>query len=178
MNPALENLVANRPLPERPSAHATCPYCGSRELTHHGTMSTLIGGGDGTRDGDPNHRTSYYTCVTCRGRFTRETKSGNVWYTAMEVRVEPSSTDDTTLIMQAMTTALGPPKLLRGVTNCFEAVAYTCAHCGGSVTRRHTQPDGRTPTSTLSYSFDTGERGHRTFFGCASCMREIEVTDE
>ena len=113
--PSWWSLVKQRPLSERPSDPATCPYCQSSDGYVLGVSSTMLGSSDMSPDGDPNHRWVDCRCRSCREAFVRELKSGNVWYTVERAR---------------------PSRVLAGVANCFEAYAYTCVTCGGDVLKQ------------------------------------------
>lgn len=157
--PFLPTLIANRPLAEKPSARASCPYCGGGTLRRGWASHTALGGGDGTRDGDPNHWWEAYNCSACGQSFTRETKSGNVWYTAGH---------------------RADGVVLAGLPSCFEHYEYRCARCpNGSVTVRHTELDGQTPTVSLSITLGPGGgRHYRTFYACETCGAEEESQED
>lgn len=148
----MSRFVAETPIAERPSQKASCPDCGGRKLRSLGTSTTLIGGGDGTLDGDPNHRHEDWQCRDCGARFYRETSHGKVWYTR-------------------------EGKILRGFPNCFESYQYTHHECGGAVLRHYTDMDGTTPARGLSTSITDGKwtRHYRTFFRCEKCAAQIET---
>lgn len=147
----MSQFVTETPIAERPSQQASCPDCGGANLRCFGTSTTLIGGGDGTLDGDPNHRHEDHECRDCGSRFYRETKSGKVWY-ARE------------------------GKVLRGFPACFESYQYTHRDCGGAVLRHYTKLNGETPVQSLGISFVDGKaiRDYRTFFRCEKCAAQIE----
>jgi DNA-directed RNA polymerase subunit RPC12/RpoP len=152
----LTEFVRQEKLRERPSGKVSCPYCGGHKVRLRGHSHTLIGGGDGTPNGDPNHNWVDYSCSDCGQSFVREYKSGNVWYTDSRQS----------------------GKVLRGLPNCFERYVYTCAACDGEVTRRYADMDGTTPVTSLSSSWEEEPkryvRHYRTFFGCASCGASID----
>jgi hypothetical protein len=106
------DIVADRPIDEKPSSKPSCPTCGGTLLKDNGTWTTLVGGGTGPDD-DPNHTWASFECLACSLRFTRETKQGNVWYTGgRETGV-----------------------VVRGMPSCFERYTYAC-HCGGRISSR------------------------------------------
>ena len=146
----MNTFVVQEQLDERASSTPRCPYCESKKLFNHGGRRTLLGGGDGTPDGDPNHMWVSYQCEACKRSFTRETKSGNVWYTNHDNMV------------------------LRGMPSCFETYKYTHRNCGGEVTRRHTMLDGKTEAYALSWTAEKGKQW-RTFFTCGKCGETIET---
>ena len=155
---ALLTFVRQQLLAEKPSDNPHCPHCGSLKVRQTEHSHTLIGGGDGTADGDPNHNWVHYHC-RCGQPFVREYKDGNVWYTD----------------------ARGSGRVLLGVPNCFERYVYTCRACGGDVNRRHTAMDGITPVGSLSSSWSDGAKRYvpkyRTFYACDLCDQEIEVDE-
>jgi len=109
------DLITQRPIVLQDDK-AACPHCQCEDLTYHGGWSTSLGwAGTGA---DPNHRVTEYSCRGCGERFTREVKSDNVWYVDAQ------------------------KKCLKGVSNCFERCDYTCASCGGTVTREYRNLDG------------------------------------
>jgi hypothetical protein len=128
--PVLE-IVAYRPLDEKPSSKASCPHCGSQRLNDKGTTTTLVGGGTGPDD-DWNHTWTSMSCIDCELGFVRETKQGNVWYTKERIRS-------------------GPSVVLRGVPSCFEAYEYACS-CGGRILQRYLDANMGTPTRIISWS--------------------------
>ena len=136
-------------LEELPSHTPSCPVCSSTNLKYLTSVSTLLGGGTGVDD-DPNHVQTKYFCNSCSRYFTRETKSGNVWYTNPDKRV------------------------LRGIPNCFEEYLYPC-RCGGFISRLYTALDGKTPISLLTY----GEtKQFHVYYRCDSCSLAIETDHE
>ncbi len=140
--PPLE-MTTVRPLDEKPSDKPRCPDCDSDSLELIGHRCTLIGGGDGSVDSDPNHHWRVFRCEN-QHQFNRETKSGNVWYTRL-----PDS------------------EVIKGMPSCFERYAYPCVCGAGHLTARHTKPDGETPAGYLSYK--DGKSQHRTFWSCDAC---------
>ena len=147
-------FVTERPLNERPSSKARCPYCLGSHLTYKGASHTLLGGGDDTRDGDPNHWWEEHHCNDCGQTFLRETKSGQVWYT----------------------TGRGGGEVLSGFPNCFENYIYH-HRCGGLVHRRYTALDGETPVTALTTVVADKKpiRKYRTFYDCEKCKASVEV---
>lgn len=146
-------LVKQEPLTEKPSGKHPCPHCGGRKFSSRGQWTTLIGGGDGTVDGDPNHRHGERTCLGCDKTHVLHLQSGRVWYTTVESHV------------------------LKGWFYCFERCTYDCRLCGGTVERHYRKLDGVTPhtSMSLSYSFTDGP-GQRTYWICAKCQAEAETT--
>lgn len=142
----LLDIVKERLIAEYPSSEASCPFCQSKHLTQHEHWYTLVGGGDGTLDGDPNHHHWLYVCDDCKECFYRESSSGVVWYT------HPTNL-----------------KILNGLPNCFENYVYTCVKCNGNIRRVNTDMDGVNEVLWLSYS----EKGKefRTFWDCVNCGR-------
>ena len=153
----LDDLVADRPLTELPSAKARCPFCASLKLRPGHRYSTLVGGGSGV-DNDPNHVHQFYTCLECSRPFCRETREGKTWYTYEDEK------------RRAV--------LVKGRPHCFESYVYSCGHCGAAeVTRRYTKLDGVTPARSLCTRLVDGQSidEFRTFFTCKSCNREVEA---
>ena|SRR3990167_812170 len=148
---ALLSFVLQKPIDEKPSADPVhCPDCGHSFPNRGIEGTTLIGGGDGTWDGDPNHTWTQYGGCCSLVSFTRQTKSGNVWYTYNGGRV------------------------LRGMPNCFEGFIYTCAKCHGDVMRYYRELDGITPARSISYRGD-GLRYYRTVWCCSTCGVSTET---
>lgn len=148
---ALLEYVTQSPIDELPSGVPACPICDGKIAHVYGRSTTLIGGGDGTVDGDPNHTWEEMECVE-RHRFSRQTKSGTVWY--QDVRTD---------------------KVLRGWFGCFERCTYTCRTCGGDVKRSYTKLDGETPHTTSSLSFGPDGPGQRAWWKCEPCGWRVEV---
>jgi len=149
--------LVQKPLDERPSDKPSCPKCCGRRLTHHGTGTTLLGGGDGTLDGDPNHRWESWECKACQFHFTRETHDGAVWYSENGRK----------------------GMVYSGLPTCFEFYALTHEDCGGDVTRQHVGLDGESKLSCLSNSIQpdgTYKPDYRTFFQCSKCHQRAEMT--
>lgn len=142
------SLISQRPLTEKPSDAGHCPYCQSTNVLIQPGWSTMIGGGDGTVDGDPNHLWNEGLCRSCKRTFLRELKSGNVWYTAGRDRVTPS-------------------RVLEGVSNCFEAYAYTCVACCGDVLKRRSALDGSGLGGVIRGWGEDAEC--LTWYACESC---------
>lgn len=122
-------FVRERATDERPSDPYHCPMCHHTGRNRGFDRTTLVGGGDGTWNGDVNHTwADNRTCRACGARWHRETKSGKVWYT-----------DDDGVV-------------LRGFPNCYESYVYHCARCDhGRVTREYRTPDGQ-PARFISYA--------------------------
>lgn len=131
------------------NAHWQCPFCQSAMLTKHGTWSTLLGGGDGTEDGDPNHRSTSCTCKSCKRDFSRHARYANVWYEDPETHI-----------------------LLAGVAGCWETFHYPCS-CSGVIRRTYTELDGVSETKCLSWR--GSERFYRTFWKCDKCSFNAET---
>lgn len=134
------------------SQHKQCPTCSSTNIQTFGSMSTLLGGGDGTPDGNPNHVEESCRCRDCKLDFQRHYMRGNVWYLAK-----------------------GSNVLLAGVATCFEQFYYPCK-CGGVIDRKYTQTDGLTPATSLGWS--NGVKLHRTFWACNGCGFNVETEEE
>lgn len=153
--PSILDVVRERPIDESPSDQsASCPYCAGARLQNKGRATTLVGGPPGT-----NHVWTDYSCNDCGRPFVRETKSGNVWYTT-------SRTEGI---------------VLRGIPACFERYQYTCASCGGRVTRRYMRLDGVTKATSLGWrQNDQGSwvKDYRTFFDCNHCGKSTEVRED
>lgn len=148
-------LIVQRPLDERPSQPGHCPYCESTNVRIRPGWSTMIGGGDGTPDGDPNHRWNEGRCVTCGQNFLRELKDGNVWYTNGRH-------------------GEGMGRVLEGVDNCFERYVYTCATCDGDVTKQVEDFQGQRNPSVTSYV--AGKKQYWEWYECADCGAGTERT--
>lgn len=147
------SLVRERPLDERPSENPTCPFCRGRHLDRLDSRTTLLGGGDRTIDGDPNHVWTTFRCHDCFQQFVRETKSGNTWYTR-------------------------DGRVLRGLPSCFESYIYHCATCGGDVMRRNVDKDGVEVMYLITDNVNGRPvRRYRTLYACAGCHAEVEVDE-
>jgi len=108
----VQSALAEDPRVDKPK----CPYCGEEDVHVKGHGMTLT-----ERD---NHITEQCLCGACRTPFTREEKSGNVWYT--EFRRQG-------------------PRVLKGLPSCFERYTLTCRTCEGEVVRqfRSEEPPSR-----------------------------------
>ena len=135
------------------SQHRLCPRCESADICVKERSTTCLGGGDGTEDGDPNHRVQTCHCRSCRLDFERHAKYANVWY------VDPKS-----------------HVLLRGVATCFERFDYPCL-CGGAIRRRYTKLDGTTEAISLGWSTAKG-KDYRVFWKCGACEFDVETTED
>lgn len=143
------------------STHKRCPHCGSDGIILGGYSSTLLGGGDGTEDGNPNHK-HWYECVcrTCEQQFHRHTRYGSVWYTR---GYHP--------------THKYGDVLLAGVATCFERFDYPCK-CGGLIEREYREMDGVTPLAGEMLRYQNGKKFQRTFWLCRECTFEVETKSE
>jgi len=153
-------MVTQARLNELPSAAPHCPHCRSANVRVNDCAHTLLGGGDGTRDRDPNHWWESSRCDDCAATFIRETKYRDVWYTDGHQR---------------------SGRVLEGIATCFESYSYTCTRCAGVVERDHTKLDGVSLVDSLGTRWNddgTVTRDYRTFYRCRGCNWEIEVTDE
>ena len=161
-SPELYKYVTDRPINEKPSDKASCPFAS----THHKhniviveSRRTLLGGGDGSIDNDPNHNWIYYECRTCERTFCREYKSGKVWYTHRGA-------------------------LIRGFPNCFETYFYHCAKCHHVTGKREIRYlDGITSTNgTMSWKYNETTKENvpqfREFYICSNCKFEAELLEE
>ena len=150
MSYQLLDIIAVSPLNEKPSDQCTCIVCKSKNVRTSGKMSTLLAGGSGIDD-DPNHTWEGVTCSSCHIKVTRETKSGNVWYTKDRV-------------------------VLAGVPSCYETYVYPCK-CGGKITRTYTDLEGSNTVRGLSMVWKDGGYvpQYRIFYECDSCNIKIEV---
>lgn len=150
-NYILFHLVTNRPAPNLTPENACCPSCKSEHYHSLGNMSTLVGGGK-----ENNHVWSNRKCKDCGLDYCVESKHGNTWITDPETRV-----------------------IREGMPACFENYVYTC-NCGGRVTRRYTQEDGKSLVGGLHTSFEDGKaiKHYRTFYECGSCLAEIETDQD
>ena len=160
----LLGMVVQKPLKEKPSAKPACPHCGSKGVETHGMTTTLVGGGNGPDD-NPNHTWTGCFCKVCEKSFTRETKSGNVWYTR---EGEVKDAGGGIMYHERL--------LVKGIPSCFEAYVYGC-RCGGKITRRQTEMDGKAPTNgSCTYSIKDGvsTAQFRTFYSCDKCGKTIE----
>ena len=135
------------------SKHRLCPRCDSTDICIKECSTTCLGGGDGTEDGDPNHRVQICQCRKCQLDFERHAKYADVWYIDPKTRV-----------------------LLRGVATCFEEFYYPCT-CGGVIYRRYTKLDGITKAISLGWSSDKG-KDYRVFWKCDACEFDIETTKD
>ncbi len=156
----LLEIVQERQMKESEPA---CPYCGSTDLLDHGTSTTLVGY---IGDVDPNHQWTEMKCKGCKVGFTREEKSGNVWYTDAENVV------------------------LMGIPTCFESYIYHCVVCGGPVKRKYKALDGGDlPTfdvtggrkaQILSTKIEAGKsvNQYRVFYICDDCGHGGEVDND
>lgn len=135
------------------SKHRVCPFCSSTDLKMSGYRTTTMGGGDGTKDGDPNHQQQNCRCRACDHRFERHWKRGNVWYVDPKTHV-----------------------LLAGVAACFEEFNYPCT-CGGVIYRSFTDLDGASPAKVLSFKVGMGRSSYsyRTFWTCDTCALRVET---
>lgn len=149
-------LITQRPEEDKASDPSYCPQCNSQSIKIVSRSSTLIGGGDGTIDNDPNHVWEQSECCECFTPFIRQYKRGNVWYTDLE------------------------NKLYSGLPNCFESFIYTCSVCAKPVSVKYTQ-EGITPTYSLGTTLKPYKRHYRTFYGCFSskgCGRFAETEQD
>lgn len=141
------------------AAFGKCPFCHSADVRFTNEMHTLIGGGDGTRKGDPNHWHSDGRCRACGKTFMQETCCGNVWFTQGE----------------------RDGVVIAGVASCFESYVYPCT-CGGQIKRRYTNLGGTGHPSALGTRWDEQEekwiKDYRTFYQCASCGYDEEVQSD
>ncbi len=131
------------------SQHRMCPRCDSADLHKKSSSSTLLGGGDGTEDGDPNHRTGSYTCRGCRLDFERHARYAHVWYT------EPAT-----------------GVLLKGTPGCFERFVFPC-QCRGMLSHRTVKLDGVTETNFQGWI--DGVKQHRIMWSCTGCSFTTET---
>lgn len=147
----LETFVEQKREPELFGKPIFCPFCGSAKVEVVVTQETLLGY---TGPLNPNHVWEGSHCSDCSKDFARESKSGNAWYTANG-------------------------RVLRGFPNCFESYEYAHVDCGGSVKRRHTKLDGKTPPKVLSTKGIGPDqvREYRTFYDCGKCGASIETQE-
>lgn len=146
-------FVKEAPAGEKPSHKATCPFCSSQEVNSYSSESTLVGnppGKDGIDD-DCNHVWTRFACNHCGEKFTRETKSGNVWYTKGK-------------------------KVLKGMPSCFEDYIYTCRCCGGEVRRKHKCLNS--DEEPVMLTFKDGKKLFRIFFECKGCGKSIQTPED
>lgn len=149
----LSPLVTQKRTIEKPSDRPLCPLCGAKIVERSGRTTTLLGGGDGTVDGDPNHTWEAMTCADGH-RVTRQTKQGRVWWTGIGADLT----------------------VLKGWFECFEGHFYTCATCAGLVTRYYTKLDGITPHVSGSLSYGPEGPGQLEWWGCEGCGAKVQTT--
>lgn len=146
----LLNIIVQRPVVKRAIKCYSC----AESLKLVSTLTTLLGflpGGE-----DPNHITHSMVCGGCNKKYIVNYKSNNMWVTEYEI-----------------------PRVIEGVSSCFETVIYTCSDCGGDVVQTHYDLDGRLKDSNegLMTSYIEG-RGYApqyiTRWGCVVCGRYVE----
>lgn len=145
----LDDIVAERPLPEKPDDPVICPYCGGSTTRVLSKSSTLLGWSGPV---NPNHQWHESVCNGCGKHFTREIKDLNVWYTGGRCRDSQASV------------------LLKGRPSCFEDYQYTCAKCAGAVLRTHNDLQGN-PAKALCTKWDGDRpiRQYTTHYNCTKC---------
>lgn len=153
----LLDCFKERPLDEKPSDPATCPYCGSGDTQDRGTTTTLVGFSGPV---DPNHQWNQRACRGCHKGFVREIKGLNVWYTAERVHG-------------------GPSIILKGIPSCFEAYQYTCPLCEGPVLQKQRNLQGGLATVLSSREVDgKWVRGYTTHYHCTQCGHGGQVDSD
>lgn len=151
----LFEFVTQRPLTELVSDPPHCPACQSERVLVGGTEETLVGYFGPI---NPNHTWQLVDCLDCHALHTRETKSGNVWYTYNKRQ-----------------------SVREGMPCCFETYTYTHHGCGGTVTHHYTSLDGSPLTSgilTAQLGGPNPGRQYRTFYRCETCQTQIEYDAE
>lgn len=149
----LLEMTSVKKLAEKPSYEPHCPYCISSDLLERDQITTLIGGGDGSVDRDPNHVWTTFTCNNCEKDFTRETKSGNVWYTEGH----------------------RDRHLIAGIATCFETYIWPCK-CGGKIYRDYRDLKDEHGVQMLHYK--GSEKQFRIFYSCDQCKERWEEEEE
>lgn len=147
----LFEIIKNRPLVADPKS---CPSCDSEDIELYNHEQTTVGGiGE-----DRNHHWYHYACNKCKGGFTTECKMGNFWQTV------PTK----------------PPRVLRGVSSCWEPYEYQCIKCEGPVHRSHRDVEGN-PTKCLCETWQEDGRVVKTYvthYECQLCGHGGRVDSE
>lgn len=146
MQTELLSLITQQPVQK--ADIVCCPYCQSILFQLLESQSTLLGY---ARCADPNHYTYTYRCSSCEKRFHVNVKRPNMWIT------------DTT------------GRVIKGVSDCWENVIYTCAECGGDVVRSYLNLDGttRNPNTGLNYHLTDKSivADFQTKWECVVCLK-------
>lgn len=135
-------VIKNRPLEVDPKS---CPFCGEVDIETNEHEQTTVGG---IRGEDRNHHWYRYNCNKCKGGFTTECKKGNFWQTV------PSK----------------PPRVLCGVSSCWEPYEYQCIKCEGPVHRSHRDTEGN-PTKCLCETWTEDGRRVKNYVVHYECQR-------
>lgn len=159
------DIVVERHDPKLSKDQPICPFCGSKNISVTGGMSTLVGLGRSKsgKEYDPNHHWDNGACNDCH----------ESWF------IEWSQYEDDDMNVRDCVWYTKDQKVLAGIPECFEEYIYTCSKCGGDVRKHYYDKGTRNVTRTLSQSLGSNKsessvecRGYDVYFACADCDAE------